>query len=58
MVVIFTMEYYNQKSKQPFESRDNMFKKESLLGRLNTQLWGKIEWYFDADIEDHNTSDF
>lgn len=43
------MEYYNQKFKQPFESGNNLLKKERLLGRLNTQLSGKIEWYLDEE---------
>ncbi|MBA7626905.1 hypothetical protein ES703_34363 [subsurface metagenome] len=45
-----TMEYYNQKFKQPFESGNNLLKKERLLGRLHTQLSGKIEWYLDEEV--------
>lgn len=45
-----TMEYYNQKFKHPFESGNNLLKKERLLGRLNTQLSGKIEWYLDEEV--------
>ncbi len=45
-----TMEYYNRKFKHPFESGNNLLKKERLLGRLNTQLSGKIEWFLDEEI--------
>jgi len=45
-----TMEYRNKKFKQPFEAENNLLKKERVLGRLNTQLSGKIEWYLDEEI--------
>ena len=44
------MEYHNKKFKQPFESGNNLLKKERILGRLNTQLSGKIEWYLDEEV--------
>lgn len=41
------MEYYNKKFKEPFNSGNNLLKKERLLGRLNTQFSGKIEWFLE-----------
>lgn len=39
------MEFYNRKFKEPFEAGNNLLKKERVLGRLNTQLSGKVEWF-------------
>lgn len=39
------MEYYNTNFKEPFESGNNLLKKERLMGRLKTQFSGKIEWF-------------
>ena len=44
------MEYRNKKFKQPFEAGNNLLKKERVLGRLHTQLSGKIEWYLEEEI--------
>ncbi|MGV9200568.1 MAG: hypothetical protein ACOC4M_17305, partial [Promethearchaeia archaeon] len=41
------MEYYNTKFKEPFDSGNNLLKKERLLGRLKAQFSGKIEWFLD-----------
>jgi len=44
------MEFYNKKFKEPFESGNNLLKKERVLGRLNTQLSGKVEWFLDNEV--------
>ena len=44
------MEYYNLKFKNPFKSGNNLLKKERVLGRLDTQLSGKIEWYLEEEV--------
>ena len=44
------MEFHNKKFKEPFESGNNLLKKERVLGRLNTQLSGKVEWFLDNEI--------
>ena len=44
------MEYYNLKFKEPFKSGNNLLKKERVLGRLDTQLSGKIEWYLEEGV--------
>lgn len=44
------MEYRNKKFRQPFESGNNLLKKERVLGRLNTQLSGKIEWFLEEEV--------
>ncbi len=41
------MEYYNTKFKEPFESGNNLLKKERLMGRLEAQFSGKVEWFLD-----------
>ena len=43
------MEFHNKKFKEPFESGNNLLKKERVLGRLNTQLSGKVEWFLDNE---------
>ena len=43
------MEFHNRKFKEPFESGNNLLKKERVLGRLNTQLSGRIEWFLDNE---------
>jgi len=43
------MEFHNKKFKEPFESGNNLLKKERVLGRLNTQLFGKVEWFLDNE---------
>lgn len=43
------MEFYNKKFKEPFESGNNLLKKERVLGRLNTQFSGKVEWFLDNE---------
>lgn len=43
------MEFHNKKFKEPFESGNNLLKKERILGRLNTQLSGKVEWFLDNE---------
>jgi len=43
------MEFYNKKFKEPFESGNNLLKKERVLGRLNTQLSGKVEWFLENE---------
>jgi len=45
-----SMEYRNRKFKQPFESGNNLLKKQHVLGRLHSQLSGKIEWFLDEKI--------
>ena len=44
------MESYNKKFKEPFESGNNLLKKEQVLGRLNTQLSGKVEWFLESEV--------
>lgn len=44
------MEYYNLKFKEPFKSGNNLLKKERVLGRLDTQLSGKIEWFLEEEV--------
>jgi len=44
------MEFHNKKFKEPFESGNNLLKKERVLGRLNTQLFGKVEWFLDNEV--------
>jgi len=44
------MEFYNKKFKEPFESGNNLLKKERVLGRLNTQLSGKVEWFLENEV--------
>ncbi|TKJ22032.1 MAG: hypothetical protein CEE42_13360 [Promethearchaeota archaeon Loki_b31] len=44
------MEFHNKKFKEPFESGNNLLKKERVLGRLNTQLSGKVEWFLDNEV--------
>jgi len=44
------MEFHNKKFKEPFESGNNLLKKERVLGRLNTQLSGKVEWFLDDEV--------
>lgn len=44
------MEYYNIKFKEPFEKGNNLLKKERVMGRLTTQLSGKIEWFLEEAI--------
>ena len=43
------MEFHNKKFKEPFESGNNLLKKERVLGRLNMQLSGKVEWFLDNE---------
>ncbi len=43
------MEFHNKKFKEPFESGNNLLKKERVIGRLNTQLSGKVEWFLDNE---------
>ncbi len=43
-------EYYNLKFKEPFNSGNNLLKKERGLGRVDTQLSGKIEWYLEEEV--------
>jgi hypothetical protein len=44
------MEFYNKKFKEPFESGNNLLKKERVLGRLNTQLSGRVEWFLEDEV--------
>ncbi len=44
------MEFHNKKFKEPFESGNNLLKKERVLGRLNTQLSGNVEWFLDNEV--------
>jgi len=44
------MEFYNKKFKEPFESGNNLLKKERVLGRLNMQLSGKVEWFLENEV--------
>jgi len=44
------MEFHNKKFKEPFESGNNLLKKGRVLGRLNTQLSGKVEWFLDNEV--------
>jgi len=44
------MEFYNKKFKEPFESGNNLLKKERVLGRLNTQFSGKVEWFLENEV--------
>ncbi len=44
------MEFHNKKFKEPFESGNNLLKKDRVLGRLNTQLSGKVEWFLDNEV--------
>ena len=44
------MELYNKKFKEPFESGNNLLKKERVLGRLNTQFSGKVEWFLENEV--------
>lgn len=43
------MEFHNKKFKEIFESGNNLLKKERVIGRLNTQLSGKVEWFLDNE---------
>ncbi len=43
------MEFHNKKFKEPFESGNNLLKKERVLRRLNMQLSGKVEWFLDNE---------
>ena len=44
-----SMEYYNSRFKKPFRRGNNLLKKYRLLGRLNAQLEGKIEWFLEEE---------
>lgn len=44
------MEYHNKTFKEPFKSGNNLLKRERVLGRLNTQLSGKIEWFLEEKV--------
>ena len=44
------MEFHNKKFKEPFESGNNLLKRERVLGRLNSQLSGNVEWFLDNEV--------
>ncbi len=44
------MEHYNTAFKKPFRAGNNLLKKDRILGRLNTQFSGRIEWYLEEPM--------